>query len=68
MAYTTEQYEGSEAYKCTMGATREQLEIRKRYTEMAVEYHAREENTDQTKFFMDDLALINKRLSLKSTA
>lgn len=60
--YIDIEYRGSYAYNSVMSATREQLQCRKRYTEMAIDYHTKENNPSQIKFFPDDLNLINKRL------
>jgi hypothetical protein len=35
---------------------------RKRYTEMAVDYHVKENNPSQIEFFTEELNFINKRL------
>lgn len=51
-------YHGSEAYKCTMNATPEQLQRRKRYTLMAIEYW---KGKPEQAFFMAELELIEKR-------
>lgn len=63
MEYTTQEYKGSEAYKSTVGATKEQLERRKPYTLLAVEYHKKNGNKEQEKFFLEDLKLIKELLS-----
>jgi hypothetical protein len=63
--YITQEYKGSEAYKCVMGATKEQLQHRKYYTQGAIDYHKLSGNTEQEKFFREEMALINKRLGIK---
>jgi len=63
MAYIDCEYKGSTAYNSVMSiTTKEQLEYRKRYTEMAISYHIKENNPGQIKFFSDELKLIEKRL------
>jgi hypothetical protein len=56
------EYNGSEAYKCVMGATAEQLRRRKPYTKAAVLYWIGRD-PDEVKFFHAELVLIVKRLA-----
>ena len=62
-AYENIPYEGSEAYRCTMGATFRQLLIRKPYAKMAVEFHKKFNNIGQVEFFESELKLIDERLN-----
>lgn len=64
--YIDFEYDGSYAYNSVMGARREGLINRMRYTKMAIDYHVKEGNAGQVKFFTDELNLIQKRLNLKS--
>jgi len=57
-------FEGSASYNCVMSATNEQLLNRLPYTKYAVEYHIKENNLGQVKFFTDELNLIKKKLKL----
>lgn len=66
--YINTLYEQSSAYHCVMDATKSQLRRRRRYTLMAITYHKEEsKEPKQVEFFEAELALIDKRLSLKST-
>jgi hypothetical protein len=56
-------YNGSEAYKCVMSATAEQLRRRKPYTVAAIAYWKLYNNAPEVEFFRADLALIEKRLT-----
>jgi hypothetical protein len=60
------EYKGSIAYNTVIGARREELLCRIRYTKMAIDFHTKEGNSGQIKFFTDELNLIEKRLKLKS--
>jgi len=63
MAYIDIEYKGSYAYNSVMSiTTKKNLEYRKRYTEMAINYHTKENNPGQVKFFSDELKLIEKRI------
>lgn len=67
MAYIDCEYKGSVAYNSVMSITKkENLLYRMGYTQNAIEFHKKEGNTGQIKFFEDELKLINKRLKLKS--
>lgn len=66
MAYIDFEYNGSYAYNSVMSCSKEQLRYRKRYTEMAIDYHIKEGNPGQVKFFSDELTLIEKRLKMKT--
>lgn len=57
------EYIGSEAYKSVMGATLRQLIIRRKYTVMAIDYWAELKDTEQVRFFRDELKLIDERMS-----
>ena len=56
------EYVGSEAYKCVMAATPEQLRRRRPYTLAAIELHEERGNKAAEDFFRQDLALIDKRI------
>ena len=59
-------YKGSIAYNSVMGASKESLLYRMGYAKGAIDFHTKEGNQSQIKFFTDELQLINKRLkSLK---
>lgn len=65
-AYIAQAFQESELYKWTLAcSTREQLENRKRYTLLAIDFHTKARNTEQVLFFTENLKLINKRLKLK---
>ena len=65
MAYLNIPYQNSAAYHSVMGCTtRAQLLNRKPYTVMAIEFHRMEGNAEQVVFFQNDLALIEKRLTM----
>lgn len=55
-------YKGSHAYNTVMGLSRPQLLYRMGYTKNAIEYHVKNNNPGQVKFFTDELKLIEKRL------
>ena len=57
-----DEYENSIAYNSVMAATKDQLITRKRYTEMAIDFHTEQNNKGQIKFYSDELELIKKRL------
>lgn len=65
IGYEKLDYKGSYAYNTVMGCTKEQLRYRRGYTQGAIDYHKKENNTSQIKFFTDELNLIDKRLKLK---
>lgn len=65
MAYIDFEFKGSYAYHNVMSETKEQLLNRIRYTKMAVDFHTKEGNEGQIKFFTDELKLIEKRLGIK---
>jgi hypothetical protein len=56
-------YIGSEAYKSVMGATLPMLINRRLYTVFAIEYWEELKDTEQVRFFRDELKLIDKRMS-----
>jgi len=60
-------YKWSIAYNSVMGAKRKELLYRMSYTKGAIDFHTKEGNIGQVKFFTDELNLINKRLKLNST-
>ena len=60
--YIDREYKGSEAYNTVITATKEQLEYRMGYTKNAIQYHIKNNNPGQVKFFTDELKLIEKRL------
>lgn len=62
MAYIDIEYKGSYAYNTVKSLTKEQLEYRRGYTQIAVNYHTKNNNPGQVKFFADELKLIDKRL------
>ena len=63
MAYIDCEYKGSIAYNSVMSiTTRENLLYRRGYTEGAIEFHKKEGNAGQVKFFEDELKLIDHRL------
>lgn len=64
--YIDIEYKGSYAYNSVMTARRYELLNRMRYTKMAIDYHTKNNNPGQIKFFTDELKLIEKRLKLKS--
>jgi len=67
MGYIDEEYKGSIAYNSVMSITnREDLLYRRGYTVGAVEFHKKEGNEGQVKFFQDELNLIDRRLKLKA--
>lgn len=66
IGYLKLEYKGSTAYNSVITATKEQLEYRMRYTKMAIDYHTKENNPHQIKFFTEELKLIQKRLKLKN--
>jgi len=57
-------YIGSQAYHSVMNASKKELLNRISYTKNAIEYHTKNNNIGQIKFFSDELKLINKRLKL----
>jgi len=65
--YIDYDYKGSTAYNSVMGVRREELLYRMSYTKGAIDFHTKEGNQGQVKFFTDELNLIQKRLKLKST-
>lgn len=65
MAYIDCEYKGSYAYNSVMSCNKEQLRYRKRYTKGAIDFHKKEGNPGQIKFFSDELELIERRLKLK---
>lgn len=62
IGYIDLDYKGSEAENTVKSLDLEQLKYRRRYTEMAVDYHVKENNQGQIKFFTDELNLIDKRV------
>jgi hypothetical protein len=66
IGYINQEYKGSYAYNSVMTARKYELLNRIRYTKMAIDYHTKENNPGQVKFFTDELKLIEKRLKLKS--
>lgn len=56
------EYKNSKAYHCVMSADLRQLQNRRRYTLMAIDYHTQRGNAEDEKFFRDELALIDKRI------
>jgi len=65
--YIDYDYKDSIAYNSVMEAKRKELLYRMSYTKGAIDFHTKEGNQGQVKFFTDELDLINKRLKLKST-
>lgn len=65
IGYINQEYKDSIAYNTVMYATEEQLLNRLPYTINAIEYHKKEHNPKQVKFFTDEMNLIKKRLHLK---
>lgn len=64
-SYIDFEYKGSYAYNSVMNARRDELINRMRYTKMAIDFHTKEGNKGQIKFFSDELKLIEKRLKSK---
>ena len=62
MTYLNLPFQNSEAYHSVVGATLEQLENRRPYAVMAVNFHAAEGNAEQVEFFKAELELIEKRI------
>lgn len=66
MAYIDCEYKGSIAYNSVMSITnKENLLYRRGYAVGAVEFHKKEGNAGQVKFFEDEVKLIDRRLKLK---
>jgi hypothetical protein len=61
--YPDVKYKGSEAYNSVMHADLDQLQCRKPYTIGAIEFHKKEGNAGQVKFWTDELELIEKRIA-----
>lgn len=62
-------YKYSIAYNTVMSITsRENLLHRMSLCKGAIDYHIKENNTSQIKFFQDELKLIERRLKLKAMA
>lgn len=55
-------FQGSEAYKNVIGATRQQLINARRYYVIAIDYWTQQNNPVEIQFFQEGLALIDKRI------
>jgi len=62
MGYEKIEYKNSYAYNTVKSLNKEQLLYRRDYTEGAIQFHIKENNPNQIKFFRDELNLIQKRL------
>ena len=62
MGYIDIDYQGSYAENSVKYETLEELMNRRRYAEMAVDFHREEGNQLPLKFFSDQLKHINKRI------
>ena len=60
--YIDFEYKESTAYNTVLGLSKEELLYRMSYTEGAINFHIKEGNQGQVKFFTDELNLIKKRL------
>lgn len=62
IGYENIKYKGSDAEITVKGLSMDSLKYRRRYTEMAIDYHKKEQNPKQIVFFEAELKLIDKRL------
>jgi hypothetical protein len=65
IGYLDLQFTGSEAYNTIKTADIDGLKNLLRYSEMAVDFHTKEQNLKQVIFFQSGVDLINKRLKQK---
>ncbi|APH20907.1 hypothetical protein [Clostridium botulinum] len=65
IGYLKENFKDSISYNNIITATKEELKNLLHYYEIAIEYHNKENNPNQIKFFTEGLELIKKRLKSK---
>jgi hypothetical protein len=68
IGYITCQFINSPCHTSKIGATKEQLTNARRNMIMAIEFHQKENNPGQVKFFQDGLNWIDKKLTTAPVA
>lgn len=65
IGYINIEFKNSQSYNTVKNAREYELINRLPYVKYAIEYHTKENNPMQVKYFNDELKLIKKRLKIK---